>query len=132
MLRCPEFADALGEHASAWTELWEVCDIELPREPRVQLLLRFHVAHVLQVCSRHTARHDASVPARGLNGEAYRGHVFWDELYVYPFLNFRLPDVTRGLLLYRYRRLAYVLADLPVQLARIGSCACRSHHDLRE
>jgi trehalose/maltose hydrolase-like predicted phosphorylase len=31
--------------------------------------------------------------------------VFWDELYIYPFLNFRLPDVTRGLLLYRYRRL---------------------------
>ena len=106
VLRCPEFADALGEHASAWTELWEVCDVELPREPRVQLLLRFHVAHVLQVCSRHTARHDAGVPARGLNGEAYRGHVFWDELFIYPFLNFRLPDVTRGLLLYRYRRLA--------------------------
>ena len=41
----------------------------------------------------------------GLNGEAYRGHVFWDELYVFPFLNFRLPDVTRGLLMYRYRRL---------------------------
>jgi trehalose/maltose hydrolase-like predicted phosphorylase len=32
------------------------------------------------------------VPARGLNGEAYRGHVFWDELYVLPFLTFRLPD----------------------------------------
>jgi trehalose/maltose hydrolase-like predicted phosphorylase len=92
VLRCPEFTDALEEHASAWTELWEVCDIELPREPRVQLLLRFHVAHVLQVCSRHTARHDAGVPARGLNGEAYRGHVFWDELYIYPFLNFRLPE----------------------------------------
>ena len=72
----------------------------------MQLLLRFHIAHVLQVCSRHTADHDAGVPARGLNGEAYRGHVFWDELYVYPFLNFRLPEVTRGLLMYRYRRLA--------------------------
>jgi trehalose/maltose hydrolase-like predicted phosphorylase len=105
VLRYPDFAEALEEHASAWTELWEVCDVELPHEPRVQLLLRFHVGHVLQVCSRHTARHDAGVPARGLNGEAYRGHVFWDELFVYPFLNFRLPDITRGLLLYRYRRL---------------------------
>ena len=45
------------------------------------------------------------MPARGLNGEAYRGHVFWDELYVYPFLSLRLPEVTRGLLMYRYRRL---------------------------
>jgi trehalose-phosphatase len=105
VLRSSDFADALEEHAEAWTELWDVCEIELPREPRAQLVLRFHVAHVLQVCSRHTARHDAGVPARGLNGEAYRGHVFWDELFVYPFLNFRLPGITRGLLLYRYRRL---------------------------
>ncbi|MBA3737476.1 MAG: glycoside hydrolase family 65 protein [Actinobacteria bacterium] len=104
--RYPDFAAALTEHESAWTELWDVGDIQLPKEPRVQLLLRFHVSHVLQVCSRHTARHDAGVPARGLNGEAYRGHVFWDELYVYPYLNFRLPEITRSLLMYRYRRLA--------------------------
>jgi len=104
--RYPNFGAALTEHESAWTELWDLCDIQLPREPRVQFLLRFHVSHVLQVCSRHTARHDAGVPARGLNGEAYRGHVFWDELYVYPYLNFRLPEITRGLLMYRYRRLA--------------------------
>ena len=103
--RYSDFRPALAEHESAWTELWDVCDIQLPREPHVQLLLRFHMAHVLQVCSRHTARHDAGVPARGLNGEAYRGHVFWDELYVYPYLNFRLPEITRGLLMYRYRRL---------------------------
>jgi trehalose/maltose hydrolase-like predicted phosphorylase len=32
------------------------------------------------------------------------GHVFWDELYVYPFLNFRLPNITRALLMYRFRR----------------------------
>ena len=105
VLRYPDYAEALAEHQAAWAELWDVCDVELPHEPRVQLLLRFHTAHLLQVCSRHTARHDAGVPARGLNGEAYRGHVFWDELYVYPFLNFRLPEVTRGLLMYRYRRL---------------------------
>ena len=71
----------------------------------MQLLLRFHIAHVLQVCSRHTADYDAGVPARGLNGEAYRGHVFWDELFIYPYLNFRLPEITRELLMYRYRRL---------------------------
>jgi len=105
VLRHPGFAEALGEHEAAWTELWDLCDVTLPREPRVQLLLRLHTAHVLQVCSRHTARHDAGVPARGLGGEAYRGHVFWDELYVQPFLTVRLPEVTRGLLLYRFHRL---------------------------
>jgi trehalose/maltose hydrolase-like predicted phosphorylase len=100
------FDEAFEGHARAWDELWEVCDPQLPREERVQFLLRFHTSHLLQVCSRLTAHHDAGVPARGLNGEAYRGHVFWDELFVYPFLNLRLPLITRGLILYRYRRIA--------------------------
>jgi hypothetical protein len=45
------------------------------------------------------------VPARGWHGEAYRGHIFWDELFVFPILNFRFHEITRSLLLYRYRRL---------------------------
>jgi trehalose/maltose hydrolase-like predicted phosphorylase len=103
--RYPRFAEAFEGQVEAWNELWEVCDVGLPREEAVQFLLRFHVSHLLQVCSRQTAHHDAGFPARGLNGEAYRGHVFWDELFVYPFLNLRLPVIARGLLLYRYRRI---------------------------
>ena len=103
--RCGTFDEILERHAWAWGELWEVCDVLVPGDDRVQLLLRLHIYQILQVCSPHTADLDAGVPARGLNGEAYRGHVFWDELYIYPFLNFRLPEITRGLLMYRYRRL---------------------------
>ena len=103
--RYPTFAEAFERHARAWDELWDLCDVRVPQDDRVQLLLRVHIAHILQVCSPHTADLDAGVPARGLNGEAYRGHIFWDELYIYPFLNFRLPEITRELLMYRYRRL---------------------------
>jgi trehalose/maltose hydrolase-like predicted phosphorylase len=103
--RIATFNDALGLHAAAWDQLWAVSDIRVPSQERVELLLRFHISHVLQTCSLHTADLDAGVPARGLNGEAYRGHIFWDELYIYPFLVFRLPDITRELLMYRYRRL---------------------------
>ncbi|MGO8951537.1 MAG: trehalose-phosphatase [Ktedonobacterales bacterium] len=99
------FDEAFDHHQCAWDELWDDCDIRVPSDDRVQFLLRFHASHVLQTCSPHTADLDAGVPARGLNGEAYRGHIFWDELYLYPFLNFRLPKITRGLLMYRYRRL---------------------------
>jgi len=99
------FDDALREHERIWDGLWRICDVRFPADEHVQFTLRLHAAHVLQVCSPFTAHHDAGVPARGLNGEAYRGHVFWDELYVYPFLNYRLPEITRELLMYRYRRL---------------------------
>ena len=103
--RYEPFAEAFDRHARAWDELWSACDVRIPKDDRVQLLTRLHISHLLQVCSPHTADLDAGVPARGLNGEAYRGHVFWDELYIYPFLNFRLPEITRELLMYRYRRL---------------------------
>jgi trehalose/maltose hydrolase-like predicted phosphorylase len=103
--RYEPFAEAFDHHARVWDELWSVCDVRIPKDSRVQLLVRLHISHVLQVCSPHTADLDAGVPARGLNGEAYRGHVFWDELYIYPFLDLRLPEITRELLMYRYRRL---------------------------
>ncbi len=103
--RYPNFAEALQRHARAWDELWRSSDVFLPSEPHVQQLLRLHISHILQVCSLHTTNHDAGVPARGLNGEAYRGHVFWDELYVFRYLTTRLPEITRELLMYRYRRL---------------------------
>jgi trehalose/maltose hydrolase-like predicted phosphorylase len=99
------FEEAFDRHQRAWDELWDDCDIQVPNDDHVQFLLRFHASHVLQTCSPHTSDLDAGVPARGLNGEAYRGHIFWDELYIYPFLNFRLPKITRSLLMYRYRRL---------------------------
>jgi trehalose/maltose hydrolase-like predicted phosphorylase len=103
--RYPDFAEALQRHTRAWDELWRSSDVFLPGNERVQHLLRLHISHILQVCSLHTTNHDAGVPARGLNGEAYRGHVFWDELYVFRYLTSRLPEITRELLMYRYRRL---------------------------
>jgi len=103
--RHDEFASSFRRHSAAWDELWRVCDMRVSGDDEVQLLLRLHIAHLLQVCSRHTADLDAGLPARGLNGEAYRGHVFWDEIYALSFFNFRLPEVTRGLLMYRYRRM---------------------------
>ena len=103
--RHTDFAATFERHIAAWDELWRVCDMRVSGNERVQQLLRLHIAHVLQVCSHHTADLDAGLPARGLNGEAYRGHVFWDEIYALPFFNVRLPEVARGLLMYRYRRI---------------------------
>ena len=103
--RHSDFAGASERHSAAWEELWRTCDVGASGNEQVQLLLRLHIAHLLQVCSPHTADLDAGMPARGLNGEAYRGHVFWDEIYAFPFFNVRLPEVTRGLLMYRYRRI---------------------------
>ena len=100
-----DFAELERTHAKAWERLWYRCDVRLSCDERTQLILRLHIFHLLQTVSVHTIDLDAGVPARGLHGEAYRGHVFWDELFIFPFLNFRIPEISRALLMYRYRRL---------------------------
>ncbi|MGB3356019.1 MAG: trehalose-phosphatase [Mycobacterium sp.] len=99
------FADLLDGHLTAWTHLWERLSIDFDDFTDEVRILRLHLLHLLQTVSPNTADLDAGVPARGLHGEAYRGHIFWDELFIFPVLNLRLPMVTRSLLAYRYRRL---------------------------
>ncbi|MCX5342829.1 glycoside hydrolase family 65 protein [Streptomyces atratus] len=101
--KAPDFSHLLSSHQRAWADLWQQVRLEVPGE--AGRILRLHLFHVLQTLSPHTAGLDVGVPARGLHGEAYRGHVFWDELFVLPFLNLHLPEVSRGLLDYRHRRL---------------------------
>lgn len=95
----------LHRHEAAWERLWERFAITIEADPRSQLVLNLHLFHLLQTLSPHSADLDAGVPARGLHGEGYRGHVFWDELFVLPVLGPRTPHVARGVLNYRWRRL---------------------------
>ncbi|MFV0132148.1 glycoside hydrolase family 65 protein [Streptomyces sp. HMX87] len=99
----PLFDELLRSHRTAWGQLWRRAQLDVPGE--AGSILRLHLFHVLQTLSPHTADLDVGVPARGLHGEAYRGHVFWDELFVLPYLNLHFPEVSRALLHYRHRRL---------------------------
>jgi trehalose/maltose hydrolase-like predicted phosphorylase len=60
---------------------------------------------LLQTVSPNSIDLDVGVPARGWHGEAYRGHVFWDEMFAFPFLNFQRPWLASALLDYRHARL---------------------------
>ena len=95
----------LSAHEAAWERLWDSFAIRIDADRQSQLVLNLHVFHLLQTISSHTAALDAGVPARGLHGEGYRGHVFWDELFVLPVVGLRLPHVSAALLDYRWRRL---------------------------
>ncbi|ADO69671.1 glycoside hydrolase family 65 protein [Stigmatella aurantiaca] len=101
------FDELVATHVQAWTHLWNRSDLdlELAEPDGTHRALRLHIFHLLQTVSPHTLDQDAGVPARGWHGEAYRGHIFWDELFIFPFLNLRLPALTRALLRYRFRRL---------------------------
>ncbi|MEF2553590.1 glycosyl hydrolase family 65 protein [Aurantimonas sp. A2-1-M11] len=102
-----DFRELKDEHIQAWARLWEQCDIriETTADEDAQLKLRLHIFHLLQTASVHSVDMDVGVPPRGWHGEAYRGHVMWDELFIFPYLTLRMPVLTRALLRYRYRRL---------------------------
>lgn len=101
-----DFNSLFRSHKKAWDYLWDKFDIKIEGDLFSQRLIRFHVFHLLQTASVNNIEIDAGLPARGLHGEAYRGHIFWDEVYIMHFYDFHLPEVSRALLLYRYRRLA--------------------------
>jgi alpha,alpha-trehalase len=103
--RSASFDESLEDHVRAWELLWARFHVDTGAEDYEAMVLALHSFHLLQTVSPHTVDLDVGVPARGWHGEAYRGHVFWDELFIFPYLNLRLPDLTRSLLMYRWRRL---------------------------
>lgn len=108
--RAGRFSELADQHSLTWKHLWDRFDMEISLDHHrelewTQTLLRLHIYHLLQTVSLNTIDLDVGVPSRGWHGEAYRGHVFWDELFIFPLLNMRMPEITRTLLRYRYRRL---------------------------
>ena len=106
--RTPDYAWLRRRHVRCWSQLWDTCDITFERgagENGEQMKLRVHIFHLLQTISPNSIDYDVGVPARGWHGEAYRGHIFWDELFILPFLTLRLPQLVRETIRYRYRRL---------------------------
>lgn len=108
--RAGSFDELFEAHALSWRQLWRRYDIHLRPAGagfplNVPMLLRLNILHLLQSASLNSIGLDIGVPARGWTGEAYQGHVFWDEVFIFPTLNMRTPEITRSLLMYRYRRL---------------------------
>ena len=98
------FTAVLADHQAAWRRLLHLFSLDLHADGQTQLVLNLHVFHLLQVLTPHTEELDVGVPARGLHGEGYRGHIFWDDLFVLPLVTSRLPSITRSVLNYRWRR----------------------------
>ncbi|MFO7879061.1 MAG: glycoside hydrolase family 65 protein [Bacteroidota bacterium] len=105
IMRSGRFRDLQSRNAHTYKRLWNRSDIEIGDGKKYQKLVRLHIFHILQTVSMNSIGEDVGVPARGLHGEAYRGHIFWDELFIFPFINLRFPKLSNNLLNYRFYRL---------------------------
>jgi trehalose/maltose hydrolase-like predicted phosphorylase/beta-phosphoglucomutase-like phosphatase (HAD superfamily) len=104
--RAGGFDQLLARHTGAWEIMWNRFDVQLDSANQwTETVLHLHILHLLQTVSPHTMHLDVGIPARGWHGEAYRGHIFWDEVFVFPFLNLQRPVLAGSLLHYRHARI---------------------------
>ena len=94
----------LAAHEAAWDARWGASEILIEGDDESQRALRFAVYHLTIAANPEDER--VSIGARGLTGDAYLGHVFWDtETYLLPFYTAVWPEAARALLMYRFHTL---------------------------
>jgi len=96
------FDSLLAASAKVWEDYWNRIDIEIESDDDYnQLAIRFAQYHLLCMTPRHDPR--MGIGAKGLSGEGYKGHSFWDtEIFMLPFFSYSLPEIARNLLEYRF------------------------------
>lgn len=96
---------AIDAHAGTPADGTHDAPVAADDAPNLRAALRLRLFHLLQTVSPHCVELDAGVPVHGWQGEGSRGHVSWDELFLFPLVDLRVPEMARALLMYRFRRL---------------------------
>jgi alpha,alpha-trehalose phosphorylase len=101
------FDTLVAEQRCCLDRFWDRADVTLDdtvRQPvRMQQAVRWNLFHLAQATWRAEG---AGVPAKGLTGDAYDGHYFWDtETWLLPFLAYTQPRIARNLLRFRHSML---------------------------
>lgn len=93
----------LAEQAAYLASFWKDFDFDIDGDDALSEALTFNVFQLLQSVGKDGYSHLA---AKGLSGEGYEGHYFWDtEMYVQPLFTLTRPEISRQLLTYRYSTL---------------------------
>jgi trehalose/maltose hydrolase-like predicted phosphorylase len=105
----------VASHVAAWDRRWKASDVEIEGDNSAQRAMRFAVYHLVSAANPQDER--VSIGARGLTGEGYLGHVFWDtEIFMLPFFTLTWPAAARAMLMYRFHTLPAARA----KAARLG------------
>lgn len=85
----------------AWTKYWDDVNISIEGDDFAQLSVRYAQYQLRINCPMHDER--MNIGAKGLSGEGYKGHTFWDtELFMLPYFIFTQPEAAKKLVTYRY------------------------------
>ncbi len=85
---------------------WDRADVEVEAGATTSQLQQAIRWNLFQLAQASLRAEGTGIPAKGLTGQAYEGHYFWDtEIYVLPFLTYTQPRIARNLLRFRHSML---------------------------
>lgn len=114
------FKNSLNENKEFFNKIWEESDIEIKGDDKNQQGIRYCIYQLTQ--TYHGYSKDNNIGAKGLTGEAYSGHAFWDsETYCLPYYLFSNKKASKNLLMFRYNTLNEA-KERATQLDCVGSC----------
>lgn len=96
---------SLEEHYSRQIEylkeFWDQSALEIDGDDELNLAVSYNLYQLIQSVGKDQY---SNIAAKGLSGEGYEGHFFWDtEMYMQPFFVLTNPKIARSLISYRYR-----------------------------
>lgn len=84
-------------------EYWENCLLEIECDDDLTTSVNYNMYQLIQSVGKDE---NCNITAKGLSGEGYEGHYFWDtEMYIEPFFNLTEPKITKNLIGFRYKTL---------------------------
>lgn len=100
----PDFETLLESNRAHYDAFWNTADVEIEDDDLNQQGIRYCVFQLHQTYRGLDGRHN--IGAKGLTGEVYNGHAFWDsETYCLPYYLLNDREAARNLLMYRYHTL---------------------------
>jgi alpha,alpha-trehalose phosphorylase len=93
------FAGLAAEQRQALAAFWSKAEIDIEGDDALSQGLHFNLFHLFQSIGRDGR---TNIAAKGLTGEGYEGHSFWDtEIYIQPVFLRTLPELARGVIAHR-------------------------------
>ncbi|HCX64709.1 MAG TPA: family 65 glycosyl hydrolase, partial [Eubacteriaceae bacterium] len=85
------------------SDYWENCFVEIEENDSLNTALKYNLFQMIQSVSKDEY---GNISPKGLSGEGYEGHYFWDsEMYIQPFFTITNPEITKRLISNRYNAL---------------------------
>lgn len=120
LLSYADYYDSYQSNIVFYGDFWDKNDILIEGDPLNQQGIRYCLFQLLN--TYHGVSETNNIGAKGLTGESYSGHAFWDtETYCFPFYLFTNLKAAKNLLMFRYNTLENAIQRAK-ELDCVGAC----------